>query len=129
MPIKIDYEVIVIAKHPFFTTIMSPQDSQSAALVAHIISQVESNVEFLASQNIISQADASTILSKLPNTANNNANVDNLASRVNSLGVRAPASRPVPSAPAANQARALWAYNENGQVSMSSYDLFLFPVL
>lgn len=107
---------------------MSPQDLQSAALVAHIISQVESNVEFLASQSIISQADASAILSKLPNTANNNADtsiVNRLVSSATSLGIHTPkaatpASRPVPSAPAANQGRALWAYNENGEVSASS---------
>ncbi|KAF7330340.1 Protein csh3 [Mycena venus] len=79
-----------------------------AALLAHVVSQVESNVNFLVSQNYISQADASVFLAKLPSSS-------------------APAAMPVPTpyaprrqvsasaAPAVVQARALWPYNETGQ--------------
>ncbi|KAJ7671644.1 SH3 domain-containing protein [Mycena polygramma] len=81
-----------------------------AALLAHVVSQVESNVNFLVSQNYISQSDASVFLAKLP-----------------SSGAAAPRAMPAPApyaprrgvnapaAPAVVQARALWPYNENGQ--------------
>ncbi|KAJ6612286.1 SH3-domain-containing protein [Mycena sp. CBHHK59/15] len=83
--------------------------SAEAALLAHVVSQVESNVNFLVSQNYISQTDASLFLAKLPNGASS-----------------APRAMPTPSpalrrgmsssaAPAVVQARALWPYNENGQ--------------
>ncbi|KAJ7086056.1 SH3 domain-containing protein [Mycena belliarum] len=78
-----------------------------AALLAHVVSQVQSNVNFLVSQNYISESDASVFLAKLPNSS-------------------APRSIPMPS-PAAPlrsmngsaastvQARALWPYNEDGK--------------
>ncbi|KAJ7914888.1 SH3 domain-containing protein [Mycena leptocephala] len=79
-----------------------------AALLAHVVSQVESNVNFLVSQNYISQSDASVFLAKLPSSS-------------------APQSMPAPTpyaprrgvtssaAPAVVQARALWPYNEDGR--------------
>ena len=87
---------------------MSPQDPQNAALVAHIVAQIEQNVNFLASQNYISNGDASAILTRLPN-ANQ--------SEIPSTGNRPPAiPRPTPAPPTTNLSRALWAYNENGEV-------------
>ena len=96
---------------------MSPQDPQNAALVAHIVSQIEQNVNFLASQNYISNGDASAILTRLPN-----ANQNEIASRVANLNIGSrnipppaiPRSTPAP--PTTTLSRALWAYNENGQV-------------
>ena len=99
---------------------MSPQDPQNAALVAHIVSQIEQNVNFLASQNYISNGDASAILTRLPN-----ANQNEIASRVANLNVGSrnippPAMpRSVPTPPTTTLARALWAYNENGQVFLT----------
>ncbi|KAF9000643.1 SH3 domain-containing protein [Cyathus striatus] len=97
---------------------MSPQDPQTAALVAHVVSQIESNVQFLAEQNYISHADASAILTKLPNanTATSPNAVSQLANRVKSLALpaRTPSAlRSVPAAPSV-RARAIWSYNENG---------------
>ncbi|KAF8896516.1 hypothetical protein BD779DRAFT_1668288 [Infundibulicybe gibba] len=99
---------------------MAPQDPQSAALLAHVIAQVESNVQFLAAQNYISQADASAMLSKLPNTNNNS--VAPLAARMNNVAISTPAAPPTPqrapSMPAPEttfQARAIWAYNEDNR--------------
>jgi hypothetical protein len=94
---------------------MSPQDPQNAALVAHIVSQIEQNVNFLASQNYISNGDASAILTRLPNVNNE------LASRVANLDIGnrnippAAIPRQIPPPPSAAQSRALWAYNENGE--------------
>ncbi|KJA26351.1 hypothetical protein HYPSUDRAFT_36654 [Hypholoma sublateritium FD-334 SS-4] len=87
---------------------MSPQDPQAAALLAHVVSQIEDNVQFLASQNYITQADASAILTKLPN-ANSNvtpSGISGLANRVSNmaLGRSAPAVSTLP------KAKALWAY-------------------
>ncbi|KAJ7650652.1 SH3 domain-containing protein [Roridomyces roridus] len=76
-----------------------------AALLAHVVSQVESNVNFLVSQNYISQSDASTFLAKLPGSS--------------SVPQRAPSAprrtMSASSGPPVVQARALWPYNENGQ--------------
>ena len=97
---------------------MSPQDPQNAALLAHIVSQIEQNVNFLASQNFISNSDASVILTRLPNV--NQPAADHLTSRVANLGIGnrniPPPAMPTPAAPAGAQSRALWSYNENGQV-------------
>ncbi|RDB29455.1 Protein csh3 [Hypsizygus marmoreus] len=98
---------------------MSPQDPQTAALLAHVVSQVESNVQFLVSQNYISHADASAFLAKLPgNTTSAGVGVgmgggaiSSLTSRVKSMVT----STPTPPVRNVVQARALWAYNENGQ--------------
>jgi hypothetical protein len=62
------------------------------AAVAHVVSQIESNVLFLLDHHYISQQDASLITSKLP-------------------AARPPTTLPIV------QARALWAYNEKDQVS------------
>lgn len=107
---------------------MSPQDPQNAALLAHIVSQIEQNVNFLTSQEYISKSDASAILTRLPNV---NQNVGDLASRVANIGIASrnippPAMpRPVPTPPTGAQSRALWGYNENGQVFLRApfYDL------
>lgn len=91
---------------------MSPQDPQTAALLAHVVSQVEQNVQFLVSQNYISHSDASAFLTKLPNTNNNTGVINNLTTRIQNLVTP---SR-TPAGPQVVQARALWGYNESGQV-------------
>ncbi|KAF4613907.1 hypothetical protein D9613_007853 [Agrocybe pediades] len=90
---------------------MAPQDPQAAALLAHVVSQIEQNVNFLASQNYISQSDASAILTKLPN-AQSTCGMAAITSRMSSMMGRAPAAAPraVPAAPSVPQAKALWAY-------------------
>ncbi|KAF8802507.1 SH3-domain-containing protein [Phlegmacium glaucopus] len=100
---------------------MSPQDPQNAALLAHIVSQIEQNVEFLASQNYISNGDASAILTRLPNVDQNSSGINGLTSRAANLGIgnrNIPPPvipRPVPAPATGAQSRALWGYNENGQ--------------
>ncbi|KAG5642559.1 hypothetical protein DXG03_002546 [Asterophora parasitica] len=96
---------------------------ENAALLAHIVSQVESNVNFLVSHNHLSRADANTFLAKLPTPNSSIATANSsLASRVRNMAVSTPINTPTPPAapprPAATQqARALWPYNENGQDS------------
>ncbi|KAJ7722727.1 SH3 domain-containing protein [Mycena maculata] len=77
-----------------------------AALLAHVVSQVESNVNFLVSQNYISESDASLFLAKLPSSSSPRAMPTPAAPR-RGISVSAP--------PPVVQARALWPYNENGQ--------------
>jgi len=93
---------------------MSPQDPQNAALVAHIVSQIEQNVNFLASQNYISNGDASAILTRLPNNERM-ANLD--------IGNRnippAAIPRQIPAPPLAARSRALWAYNGEDPTDLS----------
>ncbi|KAJ7039547.1 SH3 domain-containing protein [Mycena alexandri] len=79
-----------------------------AALLAHVVSQVESNVNFLVSQNYITQSDASVFLAKLPSSG-----APQPTPAPASYAVRKGAN--APAAPAVAQARALWPYNENGQ--------------
>jgi LAS seventeen-binding protein 1/2 len=111
------------------------------ALVNHLLSQIEQNVQFLASQNYISQDDASVILGRLTpaNAASprgvapaNPSGISQITNKFsNMMGsvrgtppVPAPAPRAVPAAPKVQQARALWGYNEDGSVSHSSDWLF-----
>ncbi|KAJ3508104.1 hypothetical protein NLJ89_g5935 [Agrocybe chaxingu] len=67
---------------------MSPQDPQAAALLTHVLSQIEANVQFLAEQGYISAGDASAILTKLPNPGHTAPAPE-----------RAPAPRAVPPTP------------------------------
>ncbi|TFK66298.1 SH3-domain-containing protein [Pluteus cervinus] len=95
---------------------MSPQDPQAAAFLAHIVAQVESNVQFLVSQNYLSQADASVFLNKLPE-ANPVGFPEPTPTRAAVAGRRVvppPPPAPVVRSPAPLQARALWGYNEGG---------------
>ena len=83
---------------------MSPVDQATE----YIIYQTKNNVQFLQSINKISPEDARQILSKLPGPDRN-------------LEVRqsSPSSanfRPISPRPGASNYRALWSYNENGQV-------------
>jgi hypothetical protein len=95
---------------------VNPSDPQAAALLAHIVSQITSNVDFLVSQNYMSQSDASIIVSKLTT----GAVVNQPASRAQVMPVGAPQAphrRGMLAPPARKvQARALWAYNKDGQV-------------
>lgn len=102
---------------------MAPQDPQTAALLAHVVSQLEGNVQFLVSQNYISHSDASTFLSKLPNV-NNNSHIDPVQSvqapAALRRGVAPPPPPPAAAAPVRGvRAKALWGYNENKEVSVT----------
>jgi hypothetical protein len=100
---------------------MSPQDPQAAALLAHVVSQIEQNVNFLASQNYLSQSDAATILTKLPSVTNNATAMNKLANGVSNMNLSI--ARAVPPPPRPNtvppeqhesslpRARAIWSYN------------------
>lgn len=98
----------------------TPSDPQAAALLAHVVSQMQQNVDFLVAQNYITQADASAIVSKLPNSS---ANRSVATAPLGRVGLVPPPPAP---GPRTFQARALWAYNENGQVSIS-YSPFIEP--
>jgi hypothetical protein len=86
---------------------MTGQDPQAAAMLAHIVSQVQSHIDFLVSQDHISRFDADQFLGKLPS--------ETTARAPKALG--APVRRPVP-APQAPQGRAIWGYNEGNSVRL-----------
>lgn len=106
-----------------------PSDPQTAALVSHIFQQTQANVSFLAAQNYITPSEASEIISRLT-TAQSNVNSpadESLESSMQALRVTpvAPIARtntgprrnvPPPPPPRTQQAKALWAYNEDGRV-------------
>ncbi|KAF9048551.1 SH3 domain-containing protein [Panaeolus papilionaceus] len=115
---------------------MSPQDPQAAALLAHVLAQIENNVSFLAENNYISQSDASAILTKLPNSndrVQDRSPISSLASRMSNMmpvarptpPPPAPRAVPAPPAPAPAQVRALWAYNgqDAEELSFASGDI------
>ena len=110
--------------------ITTPSDPQAAALLAHVLSQTQQNISFLASQNYISPAEASELIARLSQSPQ----ADSLAASMNNLAVTparapSPVRRVVPPPPARNttkKARALWAYNEDGRVS-SDYSPLLTP--
>lgn len=108
----------------------------SSALLSYIVSQTRQNVEFLVSQNRISQRDGQNILGMLPAP---NASIQSLAHQTQNLLITppspslntynapsatpspasAPSYRPSPPQPPPTrtvQAKALWGYNEQGQV-------------
>ncbi|KAH8094449.1 SH3 domain-containing protein [Cristinia sonorae] len=102
-----------------------------SALLAHIVSQTKANVSFLAAHNHLSQADANTMLSRLDaieskGITSPQASLATLTNSLHSMSVSTPAPvvavtpeptrREVPPPPSRTQkARALWAYNEEGQ--------------
>jgi hypothetical protein len=88
---------------------MMPSDPQATALLTHVLSQMQHNVDFLVAQNYISSLDASAIMSKLPSAAG--------APQATAAVAPPPRRNAPPPAPRTVTARALWAYNENGQVS------------
>jgi len=91
---------------------MTGQDPQAAAMLDHIVSQVQSDIEFLVSQNYISRLDANQFLAKLPSQSA--ANGVQPTARASSFPTPASAHRsvPPPQAPQAVKARAIWGYNE-----------------
>ncbi|EMD33397.1 hypothetical protein CERSUDRAFT_118000 [Gelatoporia subvermispora B] len=105
-----------------------PSDPQTAALLAHVLSQTQQNISFLASQGHISHADAADIQRRLAAAENNSSPVE-ASFRNMSLSppVAEPAPAPAPPAPfqrnippppaRTQRARALWAYNEDGRES------------
>ncbi|ESK88802.1 myosin ie [Moniliophthora roreri MCA 2997] len=91
-------------------------DTQKAALLSHVVSQIEQNVEFLISQNYLSRSDASAFLNKL-----SNVNADTTVTTTTTMPLPTPFAKRTATAPAhaasASQlptCRALWGYNENG---------------
>ena len=108
--------------------------ADSSALLAHIVSQTRQNVEFLIAQDEISRDAGQRILAQLP-TASDVALRD-LSEQTRRMTIPTPSPQPSieydrppapPSGPPARrnaqqppslqQAKALWAYNENGSVS------------
>ncbi|EIN05024.1 SH3-domain-containing protein [Punctularia strigosozonata HHB-11173 SS5] len=83
------------------------------ALLAHVVAQMESNIEFLVQQNYITAIDASAIRAKLPKTNGAIAR----ASSSGSVPIASTTStRSVPQTPTATvvKAKATWGYNEDG---------------
>lgn len=81
---------------------MTAANPETDALLAHVVSQVQQNVEFLVSQNYLPRSDASAFLSKLNNVS--------------------PGAAPAMPTPFARKtqpvmAKATWGYNEDGAVS------------
>ena len=99
----------------------TPSDTKAAALLTHVVSQMQSNVDFLVSQNYISSSDASAIMSRLPTSPRDNQ----IVSQAQAMSINpsvAPGRRgiPPPPPPASRvQARALWPYNEDGHVRIT----------
>ncbi|KAJ3734185.1 SH3 domain-containing protein [Lentinula guzmanii] len=94
---------------------MTAANSEADALLTHVVSQVQRNVEFLVSQNYLAQSDASAFLSKL-----NNVGVGAAATPVMPIPTPTSFARKVPtvmSPPVMSppvMAKAIWAYNEDG---------------
>ncbi|RPD60966.1 SH3-domain-containing protein [Lentinus tigrinus ALCF2SS1-7] len=105
--------------------ISTPSDPAAAALLAHILSQTQQNISFLAAQNYISPTEAAELITRLSQgsaTSSAASSTDTLANSVNNLALgpaRTPEpARRIPPPPArqnVQKARALWAYNEDGR--------------
>ncbi|KAF5359130.1 hypothetical protein D9756_003294 [Leucocoprinus leucothites] len=98
--------------------------SDNSVFLAHIVSQIENNVDFLATQGYISQTDASSFLAKLPRSDSpRNALVPPFPTPTPRSTVPSPA--PAPAAPAVPQARALWAWSgqDAGDLTIAQGDV------
>ncbi|KAL4247939.1 hypothetical protein ABKN59_008943 [Abortiporus biennis] len=107
--------------------------SKDTLFLSHIISQTQANVSFLAAHDYLSAADASDIMSRLAaaqtrgiTSGGSAPRAADITSGLQDLSISAPTSKvpkadkvpkpaPPPPAPRTQKARALWAYNENGQ--------------
>jgi hypothetical protein len=79
--------------------------------LAHIVAQTRQNITFLVSQNQITATDAQEILAKLPPAHIQDPILTSPhLSRTNSLSQKPTSAQP------SVKARALWGYNEGGQV-------------
>ena len=83
-------------------------------MLAHIVSQVQSNIDFLVSQDYISRFDADQFLAKLPSETTANG-VQPTARAPKAWAT--PTCHPIP-APQAPQGRAIWGYNEGNSVRL-----------
>jgi hypothetical protein len=86
-------------------------DAEASALLSHVVSNIESNVDFLLQQGYITQQDASVISQKLPRSQPTSAIVPPPARAGPPI-----APKPAPPPVVKVHARALWSYNENGEV-------------
>ena len=85
------------------------------AFLAHLVSRMQADIEFLVQQNAISPADGQIMSSKLPGQTP--AMPTPAASPPMPVTRRGGPPAPAPQASKGPQARSLWPYNENGQVS------------
>ena len=90
----------------------------SESYINHIVEQIQHNVGFLVAQGHMSQQDADAIHARLPDSRAIGAPVE--------VRKEAVVKRVVPIPPLSRpssgvQAEAIWAYNENGQVSRIFY--------
>jgi LAS seventeen-binding protein 1/2 len=109
-----------------------------SALLAHIVSQTRQSVELLMAHNEISRDAGQRILAQLPNSSD--VAVRDLSEQTRRMTIPSPSPQPPieydrPSAPPSGpparrnaqqppslqQAKALWAYNENGSASIPCF--------
>lgn len=95
---------------------MTATNFEADALLAHVVSQVQQNVEFLVSHNYLAQSDASAFLSKLGNVRVGGAPVPAMPTPTPSPFAR---RSPAVISPQPVMAKAIWGYNEDGAVSIS----------
>ncbi|CAL1715950.1 unnamed protein product [Somion occarium] len=105
--------------------------SSDSILLAHILSQTQANISFLAAQDIISPADASDMITRLATAQTKRSySTDQQTNGFNALAIApAPSHSPVaePQAvappvrrnipappPRVQKAKAIWAYNDDG---------------
>jgi LAS seventeen-binding protein 1/2 len=77
---------------------MGVQDPNQA-LLSHVVSQTQANIDFLIAQNYISRSDAAGLLNKLGSVAG-----------------AAPSAIKSPGVSSGPKVRAIWGYNETGGV-------------
>ncbi|KIK63224.1 hypothetical protein GYMLUDRAFT_163590 [Collybiopsis luxurians FD-317 M1] len=88
---------------------MTAPNPEANALLSHVVSQIQQNVEFLIQHQYMSRTDASAFLSRLNNVSSG-------AAPAMPTPTPAPFARktPVVLSPQPTMAKALWAYNEDG---------------
>ncbi|KAL1740483.1 SH3 domain-containing protein [Schizophyllum fasciatum] len=83
-------------------------------LLAHIVSRVEADVDFLISHNYLAPADAAHFLQRLTHLHAPQAAAFPVPTPASTYSAPAAPPPSAPVAPSTQQARAKWAYNEDG---------------
>lgn len=87
--------------------------------IEHIVEQIQHNVSFLVENGHMSQEDADLVFSRLPAGASVPASAPATVSSAPALVSRRSVPAPPPPSRGAVQAKAIWAYNESGQASLT----------
>lgn len=92
--------------------------TETAALMAHVIAQTQANIQFLQEYGYLDPTHAANIQAQLAVASVSGRNANNGQTAAFSVPATRAMVVPPPAAQQTVQAKTLWAYNEDGSVSV-----------